>query len=94
MKLSYLPSQDEFIVEISPLPGQLTVAKGPFKIWSDEEHLISGIAIRDFQRMLKEFCSTQGIVKLGGLWRRNVSISDADIKQARRALLAKLEERW
>lgn len=92
MRLSYLPSQDEVILEISPLAGQ-PVIKGPLKIWSDEKHLISGIAIRDFQRMLREFHSTKGIVKLGGLW-RNVSITDADIKRARQALLAKLEERW
>lgn len=93
MRLSYLPAQDEVIVGISPLPDQPTVIRGPLKIWSDEKHLISGIAIRDFQRILKEFRATRGIIKLGGLW-RNVSITDADIRQARRALLAQLEEQW
>lgn len=92
-KLSYLPSQDEVIVEISSLRDQPTLIKGPFKIWSDEKHLISGLAIGDLQRIFGEFRATRGIIKLGGLW-RNVSITDADIKRARQALLAKLEERW
>lgn len=93
MKLAYLLSQDEVIVEVSPLPDQPSLIKGPFKIWSDKKHLICGLAIRDFQRMIEEFHSTRGIIKLGGLW-RNLSITDTDIKRARQELLAKLKEQW
>lgn len=93
MKLEYKPSQDEVIVEISPLPKQPPFSIKEIKIWGDEKHLISRIAISGFrsfqERMLKEF----GIIKLGGLW-RNVSISDADIERSRQELLAQLEEQW
>ncbi len=93
MKLSYLPSKDEMILEIGSVQTKPAIARGSLKIWSDKKHLIAGIAITEYTKIRDEFCKNPHVVKLGGLW-RGVKITDADIREARRSLLAQLEEQW
>jgi hypothetical protein len=93
MKLSYLPSKDEMILKIGSVQSKPNVVKGPLKIWSDEKHLIAGIAITEYTKILDEFRKNLHVVKLGDLW-QGVKIMDADIRKARRLLLAQLEEQW
>ena len=81
------------ILEIGSLQSQPNIVKGPLKIWSDEKHLIAGIAITGYTKILDEFRKNLHIVRLGGLW-QGVKITNADIKKARRSLLAQLEEKW
>jgi hypothetical protein len=69
------------------------MVKGSLKIWSDKKRLIAGIAITEYTKTLDEFRKNLHVVKLGGLW-QGVKITDADIRKARRLLLAQLEEQW
>jgi hypothetical protein len=93
MKLSYLPSKDEMILKIGFVQSKPNVVKGSLKIWSDEKHLIAGISITEYTKILEEFRKNLHVVKLGGLW-QGVKITDADIRKARRLLLTQLEEQW
>jgi hypothetical protein len=93
MKLSYLPSKDEMILKIGSVQSKPNVVKGSLKIWSDEKHLIDGISITEYTKILEEFRKNLHVVKLGGLW-QGVKITDADIRKARRLLLTQLEEQW
>jgi hypothetical protein len=93
MKLSYLPSKDEMILKIGSVQSKPNVVKGSLKIWSDEKHLIDGISITEYTKILEEFRKNLHVVKLGGLW-QGVKITDADIRKARRLLLTRLEEQW
>lgn len=93
MKLAYLPSKDEMILEIGSVQAKPNMIRGPLKIWSDKKHLISGIAIPEYKKILDEFRKNLHVVKLGGLW-RGIKITDADIRKARESLLAQLEEQW
>lgn len=93
MKLTNLPAKDEMVLKIGPVKGKPTITRGPLKIWCDTKHFISGIAITRYTEILGEFRKNLHIVKLGGLW-QGVKITDADIREARRSLLAQLEEQW
>jgi hypothetical protein len=55
MKLSYLPSKDEMILKIGSVQSKPNVVKGSLKIWSDEKHLIAGISITEYTKILEEF---------------------------------------
>jgi hypothetical protein len=93
MKLSYLPTTDEMILKIGSVQSKPNMVKGSLKIWSDEKHLIAGIAITAYTKTLDEFRKNLHVVKLGGLW-QGTKIRDADIRKARRLLLTQLEEQW
>lgn len=93
MKLQYIPSKDELILQIYPIKGKANKKIGPFKLWWDEDGNILAIAIRSYIKELKEFREKKGWIQLGGIW-KGVKIDEEDIKEARQELLKKIKERW
>jgi hypothetical protein len=91
--ISYIPSKDELILKFRPLKGKPTKALGRFKLWWDAEGNIHGIDIMPFIEELKEFKRNMNTARLGGIW-KGIEITEQDIKEIRKDLLKKLEEKW
>lgn len=91
--VSYIPSKDELVVKFRPGKKRPTKDLGRLKLWWDEEGNICAIAIKSFTDELEEFEKKRGCIQLGGIW-KGVKIEEEDIREARRELLKKLEERW
>ncbi len=91
--ISYLPSKDRLSLIMESLRGRTRRRLGRFTVWSDQDGRICGLEIRDLARQLEEFKKKLGTIRLGGIW-KGVRISDEDIKEVRREMLSKLEERW
>lgn len=91
--VSYIPSNDELVLKFRPLKKKPTKELGRFKLWWDDEGYIYGINIKPFTEELEEFKKKRGWIQLGGIW-KGVKIDEEDIREARRELLKKLEERW
>ena len=89
-KIVYIPEKDEMRVVFCPLEGKMSLVKGRYKLWYDEEWNLCGLAITPFTEEVKEFGR---ILRLGSIL-RSMSITEEDIKEARRELLRKLEEKW
>lgn len=91
--ISYIPSKDELVLKFRPLRRRPTKEVDGFKLWWDEEGNICALAIRPFTEKLEEFEEKRGWIQLSGIW-KGVKIDEEDIKEARRELLKKLEEKW
>ena len=91
--ISYIPSNDELVLRFRPLKEKPTRELGRFKLWWDDEGYIYGIDIRPFTEELEEFKENVNTVRLGGVW-RGIEITGQDIKEVRKDLLKKLEEKW
>lgn len=92
-KISYIPSNDELVLEFRPLRKKPSKELGRFKLWWDNEGFIYGIRITSFMEELEEFKKNLNTIRLGGIW-RGIKITEADIKEIRDDLLKKLEEKW
>ena len=93
MKIKYIPSKDELLLEISPVRRKPNKKLGPFKFWWDDEGNICTFAITKYTDELREFKKNLNIVQLGGIW-KGIKITDKDIRKTREALLKRLEEKW
>ena len=93
MKIKYIPSKDELLLEISPVRRKPNKKIGPFKFWWDDEGNICTFAITKYTDELREFKKNLNIVQLGGIW-KGIKITDKDIRKTREALLKRLEEKW
>lgn len=91
--ISYSPSKDELRLKLRSVKGKLTKKVGRFKLWWDYEGNICALDIRQFTKELEEFRKSSYTVRLGGIW-KGVKITDKDIKEVRKDLLKKLEEKW
>lgn len=91
--VSYIPSNDELVLRFRPLSKRPTKELGRFKLWWDEEGYIYGIDIMPFTEELEEFKKNLNTIRLGGIW-KGIKITEEDIKETRRDLLKKLEEKW
>lgn len=91
--ISYIPSKDELLLKLRAKKKKPTKELGRFKLWWDEEGNICALAIMDFEEELREFRRSLSAVQLGGIW-KGVKITEEDIKEARKELLQKLEEKW
>ncbi|MEA1964374.1 MAG: hypothetical protein U9O41_04505 [Candidatus Aerophobetes bacterium] len=93
MKIQYLPSEDELILEIYPVKNRPNKKLGHFKLWWDKEGNIRAIAITKCTDELNDFEKNLNIVQLGGIW-KGIQITDEDIQEVREMLLRRLEEKW
>ena len=91
--ISYIPSKDEMLLEFRPVKKKPTKELGPFKLWLDKEDNIDAFAIMKFTEALEEFRKNLNAIQLSGIW-KGAKITDEDIKEARKKLLKKLEEKW
>ena len=90
--ISYIPSEDELVLKFRSVKKKPTKQLGHFKFWWDKEGNIYAIAITPFTEELRAFEERHGWIHLSGIW-KGVKIEVEDIKEARRELLKKLEER-
>ncbi len=93
MKAQYIPSRDELILKIYPIKGKANKKIGPFELWWDNEGNIRAIAITKYTEELKEFKKNLNVIQLSGIW-KGVKVTDEDIKEVRKELLRKIEEKW
>ena len=93
MKISYLPSKDELILRICAVGKKPNKKAGPLKLWWDAEGSICAVSITNYTHELKEFEENLSTIQLGGIW-KGVKISSRDIKEVRKTLLEKIEEKW
>ena len=90
--LSYIPDKDELFVEFGPKKPRPSKKIGPFTLWWDDEGNICAIRIMPYWEELESFRRNLNDVRLGGIW-KGVKITDEDIKESRRELLKRLEEK-
>jgi hypothetical protein len=88
----YIPSNDEMVLRFRPLKERPTKQVGRFKLWWDDEGYIYGIDIMPFMEELEEFKKNLNTVRLAGIW-KGIKITEEDIKEIRKDLLKKLEEK-
>jgi len=93
MTVSYMPSNDELVLKSRPLTKKPNKELGSFKLWWDDNGCIYGIYISHYTEQLEEFKKNLNTVRLGGIW-KGVNITDQEIKEMRKELLNKLEEKW
>lgn len=93
MTVSYLPSNDVLVLKSRPLTKKPNKELGSFKLWWDDDGYIYGINISSYTEELDEFKKNLKTVRLGGIW-KGINITDQEIKNIRKELLDKLEERW
>ncbi len=93
MKLSYIPSKDELILNICPIGKRPSKKAGPLKLWGDTRGKICAVSITNYSAQLKELKKNLSTVQIGGIW-KGVKISSEDIKEVRKTLLDKIEEKW
>jgi len=93
MKVCYLPSQDESILQIRSMVGQSKKEFNNFELWWDEEGNICAIVVKKYNEELREFEKNLSVIQLGGIW-EGIHITDEDISEVREALLGGLEEKW
>lgn len=93
MAISYIPAKDELVVKFRSLKGKLTKEVGRFKLWWDKEGIICDISIMPFIEELEEFKRNLNTIRLGDIW-KGIKITKEDIKEIRKDLLKKLEEKW
>lgn len=93
MSITYIPSDDELILRICPVGKRPSKKAGPLKLWWDAEANICAVSIIDYSNQLKEFEEDLGTTQLGGTW-KGIKITSRDIKEVRKALLKKIEEKW
>jgi hypothetical protein len=93
MKISYIPSRDELILMIYPFGGRPSKKAGPLKLWWDTKGKICAVSIANYTAQLEELKKNLSTVQLGGIW-KGVKISNKDIKEGRKTLLEKIEEKW
>ena len=84
MKAIYNQATDELIFKRKPLKGK-PVKQKHFKFWIDEGGLLYAFSIRNFSKIVSMFEKDR--------W-KGITISEADIKRARKELLKKLEEKF
>ena len=92
MKVVYIPSKDELVLEIYPRKGRPNKKLNHFKLWWDDG-TIRAIAITSFMEEWEEFKKNLNMIQLGGIW-KGVRITGEDIRETRRILLKELEEKW
>jgi len=92
MKMQYIPSKDELILQIHPVKGRPNKELNHFKLWWDDEGTISAIGISNYTEELKEFKRSLNIIQLCGIWKEE-KITEEDIKATREELLKNLEEK-
>ncbi len=93
MKLSYIPSKDELILSMCPIGERPSRKVGPLKLWWDAEGNICAVSIMKYTDQLKEFYRNLNTAQIGGIW-KGVKITSKDIKEGRKTLLGKIEEKW
>jgi hypothetical protein len=93
MKISYIPSRDELILMICPFGGRPSKKAGPLKLWSDKKGKICAVSIANYSTQLEELRRNLNTVQIGGIW-KGVRITSKDIKEVRKTLLGKIEEKW
>lgn len=93
MTISYIPSNDELVLWSRPLTEKPNKQVGRFKIWWDDDGYIYGINVSPYTEELDEFKKNLNTVRLGGIW-KGINITDQEIKEIRKELLDKLEEKW
>lgn len=93
MKVTYIPSRDDLVLEFRPLKRRPTKELGRFNLWWDDEGRIDGIDITPFMEELEEFMKNLNTLRLDGIW-KGIEITEEDIKETREELLDKLGEKW
>jgi hypothetical protein len=93
MRMQYIPSKDELILEIRPAKGKPNKKLNHFKLWWDEEGNISAICIGNYTEELEEFRKNLEIIHLGDTW-KGVKVTEEDIKEVRETLLKGIAEKW
>ena len=93
MKISYIPSKDELILNICPIGKRPSKKAGPLKLWWNTKGKICAVSITNYTAQLEELKKNLSTVQLGGIW-KGVKISSKDIKEVRKTLLEKIEEKW
>ncbi len=91
--ISYIPSKDELVLRFRSLKKKPTKELGRIKLWWDDEGDIYGVDIVPFTEELAEFKKNLNTIRLGGIW-KGIKVTEKDIKEVRRDLLKKLEEKW
>ena len=91
--LSYSPSKDELTLRLRPSRDGRHVKRGRFLLRCDPDGAVSLLKITRFSEELEEFRRNRGRVRLEGLW-EGVRVREKDIREARRDLARRLEERW
>lgn len=92
--ISYIPARDEMLLKLRPVKQkEPTKELGRFKLWWDREGNIYALAITGFMEELEEFRKNLNTIQLGGIW-KGVKITKEDIKEVRKELLKKLEDKW
>ena len=91
MKISYIPSKDELILNICPIGRGQSTKAGPLKLWSDTKGRICAVSISNYTAQLREFKKNLSTAQLGGIW-KGIKITSKDIKETRKTLLEKIEE--
>lgn len=93
MKIQYIPSRDELILINHPVTGAPNKEVDHFKLWWNDEGVISAVAITDYTEVAEEFKKNRHTILLGGMW-KGVTVTGSDIQNVRKELLKTLEERW
>jgi len=93
MRISYIPTKDELILNICPIEKRPNREAGPLKIWWNTKGKICAVSISNYSAQLEELKKDLNTVRIGGIW-KGVKISSKDIKAARKTLLEKIEEKW
>lgn len=91
--ISYDPSKDELIVKFRSAKRKPSKIINQFKLWWDDEGNICAIDITPYTEALEDFRKNLNTIQLSGIW-KGLIISDEEIKEARKELLKKLEEKW
>lgn len=91
--VSYIPDTDELIAEFRPRKAKPSIQVGHFSFWWDDKGNICAIRINAYLEEQENFKQDLNQAKLGGIW-KGISLTDNDIKKARKELLGKLEESW
>ena len=91
--ITYYPSKDELLFKRHPVKGKPNLRKGRFSFWWDSEGGIQAVDIRGFTEEQRELARARNVVRLKGLW-KGLTFTEEDIREARRELLRKLEEKW
>ncbi len=91
--ISYIPDKDELIAEFRPRKTRPSAQIGHFSFWWDDKGNICAIRISTYLEEQNAFHKELYQAKLGGVW-KGISLTDQDIKEARKELLVKIEESW
>lgn len=92
MTISYSPSTDELLLEFHPVRQPPSLEFGRFRVWFEEDR-ICAVRIEGYLEEVTEFRKNLHRIRLGGIW-KDGAISEEDLKEARSALLQKLEGKW